>query len=73
MVKPSRKNNGPVRVSGVLTALFVLFWSSILIVQLKGWNIKNGIVVMLIIRGNERTEDMFVIFLLYNISNIRTM
>ena len=44
MVKPSRKNNGPVRVSGVLTALFVLFWSSILIVQLKGWNIKNGII-----------------------------
>ena len=25
MVKPSRKNNGPVRVSGVLTAMFVLF------------------------------------------------
>ena len=47
MVKPSRKNNGPVRVSGVLTALFVLFWSSILIVQLKGWNIKNGIVVII--------------------------
>ena len=38
MVKPSRKNNGPVRVSGVLTAMFVLFWYSIFTLQLKVWN-----------------------------------
>ena len=40
MVKPSRKNNGPVRVSGVLTAMFVLFWYSMLTVQLKELNFK---------------------------------
>ena len=41
MVKPSRKNNGPVRVSGVLTAMFVLFWYSMLTVQLKKLNFKT--------------------------------
>ena len=41
MVKPSRKNNGPVRVSGVLTAMFVLFWYSMLTVQLKELNFKT--------------------------------
>ena len=39
MVKPSSKNNGPVRVSGVLTAMFVLFWYSMLTVQLKELNL----------------------------------